>query len=106
VISSRDKEFEYALANPDVLEKRLAELRKQRKLGLWASAIVMLALFFLIFGSWADFKGGRQMGPSAFFAPLMLLLIIQQISIVPSSQSDMRILMVFRELREESHGRE
>lgn len=101
MISSRDKDFEEALASPDALEKRLAELGKQRKLAYGTCIVLMVSLFIMAF-AWLAITartGGKQ-PPFSPVLPILLVVMIQQMASALSAQSDIRALIAFRKLRE------
>ncbi|QJE99012.1 hypothetical protein [Luteolibacter luteus] len=99
MILFRDKDFEDALASPDALEKRLVDLRKQRKLAYGTCILLMVSLFIMAF-AWLAIIGrtGGKQPPFSPVLPLLLVVMIQQMASALSAQSDIRALMTFRKL--------
>jgi len=97
---SQDRDFEEALEDPDVLEKRLEALRKDRKRASWVGAFSSAVFFFSVFVSLLGYHKSQQLGMPAIIAPLMLFGSLQQLSALVLSQNDIRILLAFKRLRE------
>ena len=108
MIFSRDRDFEEALADPDALDNRLEQLRKERKLAHRMSVVSMSVFFLSVFAELFGYYKTKQIGTSAVLGPMMLFLSLQQLNAATSSQSDIRTLIAVRLLKkgEDSGKRE
>jgi hypothetical protein len=95
---TRDEEFEKALASPEALEKRLASLRKTRKIAYITAIFLMIAFFTLVFMGFSiimKYPAGNATGV-AINASMTLFLAFQQAAAALSAQADIRSLMVYK----------
>jgi hypothetical protein len=99
---SKDSVFVAALDNPEQLESRLVSLAKDRRMALILHWVATTVFFFSFFVGLAVYMKSQKIGPMAFVVPMMVAMSVQQLATVISSQNEIRTLLMFKKLRDQS----
>ena len=94
-----DKQFDDALENPELLEKYVGEIDKQRRLN--AVLLILTSVAFLAYLFAFMVNGAPSFSAATVITPVSLLALCQsQISAVVAAQANIRILKAYRKTLE------